>query len=70
MHPFGLRDNPNNRVSPYPGPCPFAFLLRLCNPFPDRYDRDLKYIFAVQDEITMKILTALEVIWRRATRPS
>jgi len=27
----------------------------------ERYDRDLKDIFAVQDEITMKILTALEV---------
>ena len=36
----------------------------------ERYGRDLKDIFAVQDEITMKILTALEVIWRRATRPS
>jgi adenylate cyclase len=27
----------------------------------DRYDRDLKDIFALQDEITMKILTALRV---------
>jgi len=27
----------------------------------ERYDRDLKDIFALQDEITMKILTALEV---------
>jgi adenylate cyclase len=27
----------------------------------ERYDRDLKYIFALQDEITMKILTALQV---------
>jgi adenylate cyclase len=27
----------------------------------DRYDRDLKDIFALQDEITMKILTALQV---------
>ena len=26
----------NNRVSPWLGPCLFAFLLRLCNPFPDR----------------------------------
>jgi len=27
MHPFGLRDNPNNRESPYPGPCPFGLTL-------------------------------------------
>ena len=27
----------------------------------DRYDRDLKDIFALQDEITMKIITALQV---------
>ena len=27
----------------------------------DRYDRDLDDIFALQDEITMKILTALQV---------
>jgi adenylate cyclase len=27
----------------------------------DRYDRDLKEIFALQDEITMKIITALQV---------
>jgi adenylate cyclase len=27
----------------------------------DRYDRDLKDIFAIQDEITMKIITALQV---------
>ena len=27
----------------------------------ERYDRDLKDIFAVQDEITMKILTAMQV---------
>jgi adenylate cyclase len=27
----------------------------------DRYDRDLKELFALQDEITMKIITALEV---------
>ncbi len=27
----------------------------------ERYDRDLKEIFALQDEITMKIVTALQV---------
>ena len=27
----------------------------------ERYDRDLKDIFALQDEITMKIITALQV---------
>ena len=27
----------------------------------ERYDRDLKDVFALQDEITMKILTALQV---------
>ena len=27
----------------------------------ERYDRDLKDIFALQDEITMKIVTALQV---------
>jgi adenylate cyclase len=27
----------------------------------ERYDRELKNIFAVQDEITMKIMTALQV---------
>jgi len=27
----------------------------------ERYDRDLKYVFALQDEITMKILTAVQV---------
>jgi TolB-like protein len=27
----------------------------------ERYDRDVKYIFAVQDEITKKIITALQV---------
>ncbi len=30
--------------------------------FSERYDRDFKEIFSVQDEITMKILTALQVV--------
>jgi len=43
----------------------------------ERYDRDLKDIFAVQDEITMKILSALEVrltdgeqalLWKKGTK--
>jgi TolB-like protein/Flp pilus assembly protein TadD len=31
--------------------------------FSERYDRDLKDIFALQDEITMKVLTAMRVKW-------
>ena len=32
-----------------------------CHLWSERYDRDLKDIFALQDEITMKIVTALQV---------
>jgi len=31
--------------------------------FSERYDRDLKDIFALQDEITMRVLTAMRVKW-------
>jgi TolB-like protein len=31
--------------------------------FSERYDRDLKDVFALQDEITMKVLTAMRVKW-------
>jgi adenylate cyclase len=31
--------------------------------FSERYDRELKDIFALQDEITMKVLTAMRVKW-------
>jgi adenylate cyclase len=43
----------------------------------DRYDRDLRDIFAIQDEITMKIITALQVkltigevahVWAKGTK--
>ena len=36
----------------------------------ERYDRDLKDIFALQDEVTRKILTAMQVKLRMGSRPS
>ena len=37
--------------------------------FSERYDHELKDIFAVRDEITIKVLTAMRVALTRGSRP-
>ena len=49
----GRRPGPDNR--------PVDRCLNRTSPWAERYDRDLKDIFAVQDEITLKIVSALQV---------